>query len=178
MAAIGHVAVGIAVARARRWDWRHALAFSALALLPDVDVIAFVLRIPYSAPFGHRGATHSFAFAALCGLAAWAWRRDSKLAWLVGLTVATHPLLDALTDGGLGVACFWPVSDERFFFPWQPLPVAPIGQHMLSARGGFVVAVEALAFLPLWLYALWPRKGFQRQCRPGVPSKPPITDRH
>lgn len=158
MAAIGHVAVGLAAARRSGWSWRTAAVFSVLSLLPDADVLAFALHIPYSAPFGHRGATHSFAFAALCGVVAWAVVRDRRLAWLVGLTVASHPLLDALTDGGLGVALFFPFTNERFFFPWQPLPVAPIGRGMLSARGLFVVAWEAAAFLPLWLYALWPRR--------------------
>lgn len=157
MAAIGHVAVGLAAARAHGWSWKTALAFSALSLLPDADVVAFALRIPYAAPFGHRGATHSFAFAALCGLGAWAVSGQRRLAWLSALVVASHPLLDALTDGGKGVALFWPLSDERLFFPWQPLPVAPIGLRLLTARGLHVVAVEALAFLPLWLYALWPR---------------------
>ena len=158
MAAIGHVAVGLAAARAHDWSWRTALAFSALSLLPDADVLAFRLHIPYSAAFGHRGATHSFAFAALCGVVVWAAARNRRLAWLAALTVATHPLLDAFTDGGLGVALFFPFTNERFFFPWQPLPVAPIGRGMLSARGLFVVAFEAAAFLPLWLYALWPRR--------------------
>jgi inner membrane protein len=158
MAAIGHVAVGLAAARAQRWSWKTAIAFSALSLLPDADVIAFVFRIPYSAPFGHRGATHSFAFAALCGLVAWLLTRNRNLAWLAGLTVATHPLLDALTDGGLGVALFFPFTNARYFFPWQPLPVAPIGQGMLSPRGLYVVLFEAAAFLPFWIYALWPRR--------------------
>jgi inner membrane protein len=158
MAAIGHVAVGLAAARAHGWSWRSAVAFSAASLLPDADVLAFKLGIPYAAPFGHRGATHSFAFALLCGLVIWAASRRRGLAGLVALTVASHPLLDALTDGGLGVALLFPLSPERFFFPWRPLPVAPIGGGMLSARGLFVVAFEAAAFLPLWLFALWPRR--------------------
>jgi len=158
MASIGHVAVGLAVARKAQWTWRHALVFSVLALLPDVDVVAFALRIPYSAPFGHRGATHSFFFAALCGAVAFAVTRDKRLSWLAGLTVATHPLLDMLTDGGLGVALFFPFTNARYFFPWQPLPVAPIGTHMWSARGLHVVLVETAAFLPCWLYAFWPRR--------------------
>jgi membrane-bound metal-dependent hydrolase YbcI (DUF457 family) len=39
------------------------LAFSALSLAPDLDVIAFRFGIPYSAPFGHRGAAHSILVA-------------------------------------------------------------------------------------------------------------------
>jgi inner membrane protein len=54
-----------------------------------------------------------------------------------------------LTDGGLGVALFWPFTAERFFWPVQPLPVAPIGTGMLSWRGLYVVVVESLVFLPL-----------------------------
>jgi inner membrane protein len=36
-------------------------------------------------------------------------------------------VLDAFTDGGLGVAFFSPFSDQRFFFPWRPIAVSPIG---------------------------------------------------
>lgn len=55
---------------------------------------------------------------------------------LIGLGVArSHLLLDTLTDGGLGCALLWPFSTERFFAPWTPLPVAPIGRAFLSAEG-------------------------------------------
>ncbi len=160
VAAIGHIPVGLAAARLHdgRLAWRSAVAFSLLSLLPDADVVAFVFRVPYSAPFGHRGATHSFFFAGVCGGLAWLATRRARTALLVALTVATHPLLDALTDGGLGVALFFPFTNERYFFPWQPLPVAPIGQHMASSRGLYVVLVELAAFLPLWIYALWPAR--------------------
>lgn len=160
MAALGHVAVGFAASRlhAGRFDWRQAVAFSAMSLLPDLDVLAFRFGIPYAAPFGHRGASHSLTFALLVGALAWLLTRAPRTGLLVGLTVLTHPLLDALTDGGLGVALFWPLSDARHFAPWTPLPVAPLARGMLSARGASVVAVEALAFLPLWLVAFWPRR--------------------
>jgi inner membrane protein len=48
---------------------------------------------------------------------------------------ASHPLLDALTNGGLGVALFWPWSDARLFAPWRPIAVSPIGAGFFSARG-------------------------------------------
>ena len=44
-----------------------------------------------------------------------------------------------------------------------PLPVAPIGAGMLSPRGLYVVAVEFIAFLPFWAYALWPRRRATRE---------------
>src|SRR4051812_20335961 len=41
---------------------------AGLALLPDVDVLAFSLGIPYRSRFGHRGFTHSLAFALLAAV--------------------------------------------------------------------------------------------------------------
>jgi inner membrane protein len=174
MASIGHVAVGMALGRyeAGASSLRRLAVsmgvFSALALLPDADVIAFVFRIPYAAPWGHRGATHSIVFAALVALAVVGLARLVRLpAWRMGLlaflAVGSHGLLDALTDGGLGAALLWPFSNVRLFAPVRPLPVAPIGVGMLSPRGLYVVAVELAAFLPFWAYALWPRRRAARE---------------
>lgn len=46
---------------------------------------------------------------------------------LVFAATASHALLDMLTDGGLGVALFVPVSNARLFFPVRPIAVSPIG---------------------------------------------------
>ena len=81
MASIGHFAVGLALGRheagrASRGRLVASMAlFSALALLPDADVIAFKLGIPYSAPWGHRGATHSLLFLPCWAYALWPRRR-------------------------------------------------------------------------------------------------------
>ena len=160
MASLGHVAMGFAVARAheQRFNWKAAVAFSTFSLVPDLDVIAFRFGIPYAAQFGHRGATHSIAFALMMGVAAFLLTRSRKSALALFFVVLSHPLLDMLTDGGLGVALFWPISAERHFFPWTPLPVAPLGTGMLSWRGVRVLLIEAVAFLPLWIYAFTKRK--------------------
>jgi inner membrane protein len=79
-------------------------------------------------------------------------------ALLVTAVVATHGLLDALTTGGLGVEFFWPFSPARYFLPVRFLPVAPLGRGMLSPYGAAVLGVEAVFFLPAWLYAFWPRR--------------------
>lgn len=138
------------------------VAFAAVAMLPDADVIAFMLRIPYSAPWGHRGASHSLLLALLVGLGiggGMGWLRGQLGRYLVAsvLVLASHGLLDTLTDGGLGVALLWPWSKVRFFAPVRPIPVAPIGLGMLSERGLSVLLTETLYFLPLLLLALWPR---------------------
>src|SRR2546430_15650461 len=71
VASLLHVTAGIAGARpleaSRRFSWRAALALTALSLVADVDVLAFRCGIPYSDPFGPRGATHSLVFAVLAG---------------------------------------------------------------------------------------------------------------
>jgi inner membrane protein len=166
VASVGHVAVGFALAR---WEERRGgraplalsmVAWATLALLPDADAVGFALGIDYGAEWGHRGASHSLAFAlavaaAVAGLA----RRDRarKLA-LAAIAVASHGLLDTLTDGGLGVALLWPFSDERFFAPWRPIPVAPIGLAYFSGYGLSVALTETLLFAPLLIYALLPRQ--------------------
>lgn len=165
MASVGHVIVGLAATRLLRPPRvgvvPAAIFWSGLSLLPDADVIAFSLGIPYAHPWGHRGATHSFAFALAVGALVWAAARAMKLSaarWglLAAAVVASHALLDTLTDGGLGCALLWPISAERFFAPWRPLPVAPIGAAFVSSEGLRVVKAELLAFAPLLLYACWP----------------------
>ena len=53
----------------------------------------------------------------------------SPIYWgaITALVVLSHPLLDALTTGGLGVALWWPWSDVRIFAPLRLIPVSPIG---------------------------------------------------
>ena len=145
MASIGHVAVGIAAARAFRRTgqpptWRSAISWSALSLLPDADVIGFSLGVRYGDPWGHRGATHSLAAALIggvvVGLAARQFNRPFRRTTLFAIAVlASHGLLDSLTDGGLGVAFFAPLDDRRYFLPWRPIRVSPIGRAAFSRRG-------------------------------------------
>jgi len=164
MASFGHVAVGMAAGRLQTGaaSWRAMAGYSLLSLLPDADVVAFALGIPYADPFGHRGASHALLVAILLGAAAALFVREPAARWragAIGVAVAvSHGLLDAMTTGGLGVALLWPFTDERYFFGWRPIPVAPIGVGMLSARGLYVLGFEALIFSPVALYALWPRR--------------------
>ena len=112
-------------------------------VFPDADVAAFYFGIPYEHPLGHRGFSHSLLFALVLGLAAaWLWRRfvDPRrpflgLAMFFVLATASHGLLDALTNGGRGVGFFIPVDNSRYFFPWQPIQVSPIGASSFFERG-------------------------------------------
>ncbi|MBH1567155.1 metal-dependent hydrolase [Stenotrophomonas maltophilia] len=152
---ITHAAVPLALwcaaDRGRIPAWLLAAGVVA-ALLPDADVLAFALHIPYADAFGHRGASHSLLFAGvLAALAAlWSALCQPRLAptkarptvastmqatVFVFICAASHPLLDAMTSGGLGVALAWPWSEQRFFAPWRPIRVSPFAPQFFSARG-------------------------------------------
>lgn len=110
----------------------------ACSMLPDLDVVGLWLGVPYGSAWGHRGATHSIAFALAVGLAgalAAGRLRASRLAAFAFLAAATasHGLLDALTDGGSGVAFLWPFDTGRWFLPWRPVEVSPIGVRALAS---------------------------------------------
>jgi inner membrane protein len=163
VASIGHVAVGLAAGRAHagpdeRSSWPALFGWSALSLLPDIDVVGFMRGVPYGAPWGHRGATHSLTFAlvggVVVGLAArWFRRPVARTMALAVVVLASHGLLDTMTDGGLGAALLWPFSLTRYFAPWRPIPVAPIGPDFFTSDGAMVALTEVALFLPLWLYA-------------------------
>lgn len=124
------------------------------SMLPDVDVVGFRMGVPYSALWGHRGLTHSLLFAAIIALpASFLSGKGHRLRWkptlLLFAITASHGVLDAMTNGGLGVAFFSPVNTKRYFLPWRPIAVSPIGVHrFLSARGIHVLWTEAV-----WVWA-------------------------
>jgi inner membrane protein len=127
------------------------------AALPDTDaIIRFAFGLRHS-QFDHRGLTHSFLFALLVALfVVWlAFRKArafSKEWWKLlvyfFIVTASHGLLDALTNGGSGVAFFAPFDATRYFFPWRPIEVSPMGLRFFSPRGLEVIQSE---FLWIWI---------------------------
>jgi len=129
----------------------------ACALLPDADVIGYFLGIRYGDMLGHRGFSHSLLLALLIAVlvtvvAFPAVQRFSKQWWLLTscffAAAASHGVLDAMTDGGYGIAFFSPFSSTRFFLPWRPLDVAPIGVRGFFSRWGWDVLMSEL----LWIW--------------------------
>lgn len=169
MASLGHIAVGMAAARiypderlSSRLSLSSTLFWSALSFLPDADVVGFAMGVRYADEWGHRGATHSLVFAvavgAIIGAAGPLVRRPvMQTGALAALVLASHPILDTLTDGGLGCALFWPFDLTRYFAPWNPIPVSPIGLGFFSPYGMYTASVELLYFAPLIWFALRPR---------------------
>lgn len=131
------------------------LAGVVASALPDLDVLTFPLGIPYDAALGHRGFTHSVVFAVLAAVAAASAARAlrttrARAFWFVLVSMASHGLLDACTNGGLGVALLWPWSSERLFAPFRPIEVSPIGlRPFLSSPRGIAVIASELA----WVWA-------------------------
>jgi len=125
-------------------------------MLPDLDVLGFGFGISYSSMLGHRGVSHSLAFALLLSILvtvfafrAVRWDGIRVRIWLfLFVATASHGILDAFTNGGLGVAFFAPFASERYFFPVTPIQVSPIGWGFFSDRGLRVLASEML-----WVWA-------------------------
>ncbi|HKU43986.1 MAG TPA: metal-dependent hydrolase [Polyangiales bacterium] len=167
MAIFGHAAVGIALGRAYQGRADVPLlpacaAGIALAALPDLDFFGAWFGAEYGTDWGHRGFTHSFLFAAVVALLiGWiAGRCGLPRAWtalIAGLALASHGLLDTLTNGTNGPALLWPFSSARFQAPIRPVLVAPLGWAYFGSAGMRSLVRELLLFWPFLLYAVYPR---------------------
>jgi inner membrane protein len=160
--AFSHVIVAVAMGRAIRNEelrWRELGLGAFCSVLPDLDVVGFPLGIQYGDMWGHRGLTHSVLFAALlAGILVALWYRGKPAIAMTGLFLyfflctASHGVLDAMTDGGLGVAFFSPFDTTRYFLAVRPVLVSPIGiSEFFSEYGARVLANEAVW---IWLPSL------------------------
>jgi len=160
--ACSHVIVAVAMGQAFRikeLGWRELGLGAFCSVLPDLDVIGFPQGIQYGDLWGHRGMTHSVLFAALlAGILVTLWYRGKPAIAMTGLyfyfffCTASHGVLDAMTDGGLGVAFFSPFDTARYFLPVRPVLVSPIGiTEFFSTYGIRILASEAIW---IWLPSL------------------------
>jgi inner membrane protein len=130
---------------------------AAMSVLPDLDVIGFQFGINGTGVFGHRGFTHSLIFAGLLAIAVLLLYRDRwsivgsrrrLTLWLyLFLATASHGVLDAFTNGGLGVAFFAPFDNARYFFSMRPLQVSPIVSKTLFTAESVVVTYHELVWV-------------------------------
>lgn len=160
--AIAHSAVALAAAAWLPKELRTGAVVGtgvALSVLPDADVVGFAMGIAYEQMLGHRGVSHSIPVAlAAAWCLGWLYSMGSdvpraarRLVAYFFVSLASHGVLDAMTNGGLGVAFLAPFSGRRFFFPWRPIQVSPIGLSRLSVeRLGVILASEVVVLaLPL-----------------------------
>jgi inner membrane protein len=152
------LAVGLGLGRAAV-PCRLLLAGVVAAALPDLDVVTLHFGIPYSAALGHRGFSHSLVVAALVGLVGATGHRPLGAGFVRAFlflftATASHGVLDAFTNGGLGVALLWPWSGERHWAPdaLRVVEASPISVgRFLSERGRAVLGSELRW---IWLPAL------------------------
>jgi inner membrane protein len=159
------VAAAAGIAFAPR-DLPNHFWFSAIvcSIIPDADIIGFSFGIPYEHFLGHRGFFHSPFFALLIGIFVCTLFRDEGIfskQWFFCfvfffLLSASHGILDAFTNGGLGIALLSPFDNTRYFFPWTPIMVSPIGIKAFFSRWGLIVMKSELlwVWLPSFLIVL------------------------
>lgn len=131
------------------------------SVIPDADVIAFKFGIPYGDILGHRGFSHSILFAALWALFIRFFffiknptfsKEGFILFLLFFFSTLSHGILDAFTNGGLGVCFYCPFDSTRYFFPHRPILVSPIGKRFFSDWGMRVLISE---FFIIWIPSLF-----------------------
>jgi inner membrane protein len=154
-----HAAVALAIGNLSisrsmppRFWWLSILC----AVLPDADVLSFVFGVDYGSLFGHRGFTDSLIFALILSLViVQMWFNGVRVwsrMWCVliahfFLVTTSHGMLDAMTDGGLGVAFFAPFDQSRYFFPWRPVRVSPIGIAPFFSGYGLDVLISEVVWI-------------------------------
>ena len=140
---------------AERMPARYWVTLAVMGALPDLDVVVYPLGLNAPHILGHRGITHSLAFAAVFAALVVrvlfrdrGWRSAWPRLWVVFFAaMASHGVLDAMTNGGQGIAFLAPFSDARWHFPWQPILVSPIGVGAFFSSYGLQVLQNEIVWL-------------------------------
>src|SRR5215475_2498975 len=157
------VALGSAYARPPV-PWYFWVLSITCSILPDADVIGFALGVPYNSLWWHRGLSHSLCFAFVLSLCvvSLAFRERVVFSWpwwslvlYFFVVTASHGVLDAMTDGGRGIAFFAPFDTTRYFFPWRPVRVSPIGIHAFFSTRSLQILSSELMFIWIPTILLW-----------------------
>ncbi len=161
-ALVSHALAGTAIAavlRPAKPPGKYWLAAAVIAVVPDVDVAFVWMGARYRGLFGHRGITHSAAFAAVAAAALvfLLFRRDpprlrARVGAVLLLAGLSHPLLDACMASGLGVALLAPFSAARYHSIFRPILVTPANENRFLDEGG--IRVTNSEILWIWLPSL------------------------
>jgi inner membrane protein len=52
-----------------------------------------------------------------------------------------------MTDGGLGIALLSPFDNNRYFLPWTPIVVSPIGLRGFFSHWGLMVMISEITYV-------------------------------
>jgi hypothetical protein len=165
MATFGHLAAAalIAGAATRPQDSslrriRRFAGTSAWAVAPDLDLALRLVGVPRgNGMLAHRGASHAVILGPLVTLALISLDRDPRDAACYGAALASHGIIDMLSDSERGPAIWWPFSPARFVFRWRPVASVPL----TDVDGGTRRRIRALLrelvlFGPLAVLAMRP----------------------
>jgi len=163
---ISHAVVGLAAGVAFSPE-QSADSFVPLCIisstLSDIDGLAFALGIPYNSFFGHRGFFHSITFALILSLLimhiCFPYIKPFTGMWFYYETIffmlsVSHGILDAMTEGGKGVAFFSPFSQKRYLFPWKPMIACPLTIGDFFSEWGKIAVKSELVWIWLPSFAL------------------------
>lgn len=171
MSPVGHSLVGLAFAavafpsiRSRKWKVVAAIAFVALASLPDWPL----------PNWGHDKykVSHSiFVNVALISILIAAWFLISRVKAAIPLPVVllgsgawlSHLLLDTFYNHGIGLKIYWPFSEARLnlAIPW--FNVIDVKQSILSQHNLSVYGIEFIAYTPILLLTIFATNFFRRK---------------
>jgi len=160
MASITHLAAGTLCGAiySRKTDAEpisSMAVFAALALSPDLDFLAARFGSD-GTPLEHRVMTHALPFALVIGAAiGWGGRRRRVAGVLGALALASHGLLDAMTNNAPAPQLLWPFLRVPIQLPWHPIPGTQSYQEYFTLAGVHVVLSEALVCLPFVLAIVW-----------------------
>ena len=154
------IAAMVAIARAPI-SGRLMTAAVGAAMAPDLDGLMHPLfGVARDSIYGHRGFSHSLFLAIAVGALAAVFHRHLKArpltaAVVVAAAMASHGLLDMMTDSGAPVAYLWPLTSMRMFADWRPLPgSAGQGSSFLGAVVGRIGPETIHVIIPLFVVAI------------------------
>lgn len=163
---LSHAAVAIAagaVLSPRPAPKHFWLVSIACAVIADVDLALFLCGVPYDHFFGHRGFFHSIFFGLLVSIAATKYVSsvgegfpEARVRYftLFFLLFVSHGLLDALSNGSIGVALFSPFDPTRYFFPSRPISMIRIKVFLTAGSFAAIRSELLCVWMPSFLVVL------------------------
>jgi len=120
--------------------WRLVIVAAFASAAPDLDwFFRHLFHVAPESIYAHRGATHSLFAALSAGLLAASAHRQLGVRPLaagvaVSAAMATHGLLDMMTNSVQPVAYLWPLSSVRLFADWRPFHGSEVHMAHLFAQ--------------------------------------------
>lgn len=146
--------------------WRLVVTAAFAAAAPDVDTaFRHIWHLSPASIYSHRGAAHSLFVALTAGLIAAALHkplgvRPLAAGVVISASMASHGILDMMTDGGLPVAYLWPLSSVRLFADWTPIHSGAVHRaHLFSQAFARLKSELWQLIIPMFAAALVIRAG-------------------